>query len=827
MLFAFVGLCAQTATVTGTIKDDRGIALEGAYVTLKGESLAGSSNQAGIYAVQVPANKKITLIYSFIGHNSVEKSFNLSEGTTREFNVTLNFEAQDFTEFQFRDRRLDRPTLISIDPKTVDALPSPNAGVERTLLFQAIGVSSTNELSSQYNVRGGNFDENLVYVNDVAIYRPFLVRSGQQEGLSFINPYLVQSVDFSSGGFQAKYGDKMSSVLDVKYKTPQESLSGAVEGSLLGTSVFLANASKNYRFTQIHGFRYRTNQYVLNSLDTDGDYRPSFTDYQGYFTYDLTDDLELAFLGTYSNNRYQFIPETRQTEFGSVNEALRLTIFFDGQEINQFENYLGAFTTTYSPTKKLRLKFITSAWRSLENETYDVEGAYRLDELDRDLGSESFGDVAANRGIGGFLNHARNYLDAVVATAEHKGTYYADRATIDWGIKGQREWIQDEFNEWRMLDSAGFSIPQTPSDQIELYSVIRADNTIESNRLMGYGQYAREWDLDSTLLNINVGARFNYWDFNQQLVGGPRLSASLVPNWKKDFTFRAAWGFYHQPPFFREMRDLNGEINENIQAQTSIHYVLGMDHVFEMWDRPFKFTTEAYYKDLRNLIPYEIENVRLRYYATNNSNGYATGLDFKLNGEFVKGIQSWVSMSIMQTEEDLEDDFFVNRFNAGGELIVPGFTFDQTAVDSNIVEPGFIPRPTDQRFRIAMFFQDYFPGNETFRMNLSFIFATGLPFGPPSYNRYEDILRIPAYRRVDLGISKQLLRDKDDKRKGLGLKKPFDHLENIWLSLEVFNLLQVNNTISYLWIRDVTDRTYAVPNYLTNRQVNLRLQVRF
>lgn len=818
---------AQNATVKGVIIDDRGKPLEGAYITLKNQEVASTSNQKGEYSVKVPTDQNFYLVYTFVGHDTVEKKFNLTVGTVYEQNVTLRFSAQDFSEFEFRDKRLDRPSLIAIDPKTVDALPSPNAGVERTLLFQAVGVSSTNELSSQYNVRGGNFDENLVYVNDVAIYRPFLVRSGQQEGLSFVNPYLVESVDFSSGGFQAKYGDKMSSVLDVKYKTPDTRLSGAVEGSLLGTSVFLANSSKNYRFTQIHGFRYRTNQYVLNSLDTDGDYRPAFTDYQGYFTFDVTDDFEIAFLGTYSNNRYQFIPETRQTEFGSVNEALRLTIFFDGQEINQFENYLGAFTASYQPTKNLRLKFITSAWRSLENETYDVEGAYRLDELDRDLGSDNFGDVAANRGIGGFLNHARNYLDAVVATAEHKGTYYAKNATIDWGLKAQREWIQDEFNEWQMIDSAGYSIPQRPTDQIELYSVINADNSIESNRYSGYAQYAREWEIDSHLLNINAGGRFNYWDFNEQLVGGPRISASFVPNWEKKFTFRAAWGYYHQPPFFREMRNLNGEVNQNIKAQTSIHYVAGVDHEFTMWDRPFLFTTEAYYKDLKNLIPYEIDNVRLRYYATNNSSGYATGIDFKLNGEFVKGIESWVSMSIMQTEEDLNNDFYLERFNASGELIVPGFTADQVAVDTAVIRPGAIPRPTDQRFRIALFFQDYFPGNESFRMNLSFIFATGLPFGPPTYNRYEDTLRIPAYRRVDLGISKQLLKDKDDKRSGLGLKKPFHYLENIWLSLEVFNLLQVNNTISYLWIRDVSNRTYAVPNYLTNRQVNLKLQVRF
>lgn len=821
-------LLAQQATVTGKIITDDSKPLERVNIFINNKTFAGSTSNTGIYLVNIPAGEPVSITYTFLGFDTIYKEVNLSPGEVHELNIQMQFSAHEYAEVEVKDKRLDRPTLISLDPRATDFLASPNGGVERTLLFQAIGVSSNNELSSQYNVRGGNFDENLVYVNDVAVYRPFLVRSGQQEGLSFINPFMVQSIDFSSGGFQAKYGDKMSSVMDVTYKAPRKQISGAVEGSLLGTSVFLSNASKNYRFTQMHGFRYRTNQYILNGLETSGTYKPAFTDYQGYITYDVTDEFELSFLGTYSKNKYQFIPENRQTDFGTVNEALRLTIYFDGQEINEFENYMGALTGTYTPSDKLSLKFITSAWRSLESETYDVEGAYRLDELENDLSSEDFGDVAANRGVGGFLNHARNYLDAVVTTVEHKGSYYGDKYQIDWGLKGQYESVIDEYNEWEMIDSAGYSVPQTPSDEIELYELISADNEVESTRLMGYTQISREWKLDSNILNVNVGGRLNYWDFNEQIVGGPRINASYVPNWKNDYVFRAAWGYYHQPPFYREMRNLYGEINKNIKAQTSIHYVLGMDRIFKLWDRPFKLTAEAYYKDLKNLIPYEIDNVRIRYYATNNSEGYATGIDLKLNGEFVKGIESWVSLSVMKTEENLVDDYYYKKYNADGDLIIPGYTYDQVAVDSVKVEPGNIPRPTDQRFKIALFFQDYFPGNKTIRMNLSLIYATGLPFGPPSYDRYQDTLRIPSYRRVDLGLSKQLLRDKDDdKRKGWGLKKPFSYLENIWLSVEVFNLFQVNNTISYLWVKDVNDRTYAVPNYLTSRQVNVKLQVRF
>ncbi len=821
-------LKGNTQTLHGQIFTDDGKPLAGAFIGVPGTAIATTSNSSGAYELQLKPDEPTRIQASFLGFDTVSWEVSLQAGQRLRKDITLRLSARNLTQFEVSGRRNQSPGIQTIDPKAVSALPTPNASLEKALAFQSLGVYSTNELSSQYNVRGGNFDENLVYVNDVAIYRPFLVRSGQQEGLSFINPNMVESVQFSSGGFDAKYGDKMSSVLDVKYKEPREKLSGAVEGSLLGASVYLGNASEGGRFTQIHGFRYRTNQYLLDALDTEGDYQPVFTDYQGYFTYDINDEVELGLLATYSNNLYRFVPQTRQTEFGTVNEALRLTIFFDGQEITQFENGLGSFSVTYRPTSKLKLKFIGSIWRSLEYEGFDVAGAYRLDELERDLGSDNFGDVAFNRGVGGFLNHARNELDVLVFSEEHKGSYFGDNVLWEWGLKHQQEQIVDELNEWRMLDSAGYSVPRQPGDQIELYEVIRANNDITSNRLMGYLQGSKEWLIDSTEISLHAGARFHYWDFNEQLVGGPRVALSVKPNWRRNYKFRAAWGYYHQPAFYREMRNLNGAVNRDIKAQTSIHYLVGMDYQFNMWDRPFKFTSEAYYKQLQNIIPYEVDNVRLRYYATNNSAGYAAGIDFKINGEFVKGVESWASVSFMKTEENLNNDFFYRRFNAAGEEIVPGFSLDQVATDSTRVSPGFVPRPTDQRFNFSLFFQDYLPGNETVRMNLSFLYATGLPFGPPTFDRYKDTLRIPAYRRVDLGLSKQLLRDKDDeKRDGLGNRGVFRHIDNIWLSLEVFNLLQVNNTISYLWIRDISNRTYAVPNFLTSRRVNLKLQIAF
>ena len=830
LTFSYGLLSAQEkATIYGKVIDENGVPLSGANVTVKGTTEGTPTNSEGYYEFSTSPGK-IQLITTFIGFDTVYTSINLKAGERHKENFTLYFSNTTIGQVTITDDRTRQTTMVKIDPKTIDQLPAPNASIEKTLLYQGMGVSSNNELSSQYNVRGGNYDENLIYVNDVAVYRPFLVRSGQQEGLSFINPKMVSNIVFSSGGFESKYGDKMSSVLDVQYKKPHKRLGGSAEASLLGGNVHLENASKDYRFTQIHGFRYRTNQYLLGSLETNGDYQPSFTDYQGYFTYDINEYWEVSAFVNYAKNIYKFVPEDRQTEFGTINEALQLTVYFDGQEINQYETAVGALATTYAPNEKLRLKFIASGTRSVEEELYDVEGAYSLDELDKDLGSEGFGEAIASRGTGGFLNHARNFLDVTIASAEHKGTYYGDKYTFDWGAKAQIEEIFDEYSEWDYTDSSGYSIPQGSiwgdRDDIELDEVVRANNHVQSHRFTGYGQARRTFIYDSNEISINAGGRLNYWSYNNELVGGPRISASLKPNWKKDFLFKAAWGYYHQPPFYREMRDLEGNLNPNIKAQTSIHYLLGIDYVFKIWDRPFKLQTEAYYKKLENLIPYEIDNVRIRYYAENNAHGYATGIDFKLNGEFVPGVESWISLSIMQTQEDIEGDYYYKYYDADGNQTYKGDSYNAIA-DSQIVYPGYIPRPTDQRLNFSMFFQDYFPGNPTIKMNLNVVIGTGLPFGPPSYNRYQDTLRIPPYRRVDLGMSKQLLRNNRKDRKPLGNSKALKHFESIWLSLEVFNLLQVNNTISYLWVKDISGGQYAIPNYLTSRQLNVRLIVDF
>lgn len=820
----------EKAFLKGVVLDENGMPLSGANVSLKGSQEGVSTDINGNYKLSILPNKSNEIRCTFIGFDTATFRAKAEPGETLEHTFRMYFAAETIGQVTITDERTRQTTMVRIDPKSIDQLPAPNASIEKTLQFQGMGVSSNNEMSSQYNVRGGNYDENLIYVNDVAVYRPFLVRSGQQEGLSFINPKMVSNINFSAGGFEAKYGDKMSSVLDVQYKKPQRRFGGSVEASLLGANLHLENTNKNYRFTQIHGFRYRTNQYLLSGLETQGDYQPVFMDYQTYLTYDITPDWEIAGFFNYARNNYRFIPQTRETEFGTFNEALRLTVFFEGQEINAYNTGVAALSTTYQPSDKLRLKFIASGTRSVEEERFDVEGAYRLDELDRDLGSDNFGNPINTRGIGGFLDHARNFLDVTIASLEHKGSYFGKEYSFDWGLKGQLEEIEDEYSEWQNLDSSGYSIPQPPPfsgrPTIELYEVVRSDNVISSQRVMGYGQVRRTFEVDSHEIAVNVGARFNYWSFNNELVGGPRASLSWKPNRGKNILFKAAWGYYHQPVFYREMRNLQGQINPNIKAQTSIHYLLGMDYVFNMWGRPFKLQSEVYYKQLNNLIPYEIDNVRIRYYAENNANGYATGIDFKMNGEFVPGVESWASMSIMQTREDLNDDFYFTYTDANGNDTYPGNSF-RPPVDSQRVEPGYIPRPTDQRVTFALFFQDYLPNDPTTKMNLNLVFGTGLPFGPPSYNRYQDTLRIPPYRRVDIGLSKQLLRPERADRKKLGTKKVFNHIDKIWLNVEVFNLLGVNNTISYLWVRDISDRQYAIPNYLTSRQVNVRLIVDF
>ncbi len=826
---------AQSATLFGRVTGEDGTPLPGASIIPQGfPRLARTTATDGTYSLELPADQPLRLVFSFVGYEPVERSVELSAEERREMGVRLRAGVALGTSEVVAEGARSAP-VRRIDPKVAVRIPSPRGSIE-DLLLQA-PVNFTSELSSGYNVRGGSFDENLVYVNDIEVYRPFLVRAGQQEGLSFPNPDMVESITFSAGGFEAKYGDKLSSVLDIRYRKPTEAAT-RFQASLLGVqwqqdAVTSADLGQKHRITLNTGLRYRDNSYVLGTLDEGGEYQPRYLDGQAFITYDPDGfgpwDVEL--LAMAGANRYRFYPATRQTDVGNINEALRLTIYFDGQEETSYTTGFGALSVNRT-TEATRWRFIASAFRTQESETFDILGAYYLDELDRDLGSDELGSVLVNRGVGAFLDHARNRLDATVLSGALKGsaTPAGSRHFLEWGVKASHEDIRDVLSEWSLVDSAGYISPHPldsigytdpadrPDQQIELNDIVRANNAVASERVQAYLQdtWSREQE-DGSRWDFNAGIRGHYWSFNQQLVGGPRARLayrSAEDSLGQSTVWRLAGGTYFQPAFYREMRYLDGSINPDIRAQRALHAVLGMDRIFTMYGRPFKLVGELYYKDLNHLIPYEIENVRMRYYATNNSRGYATGLDVMLNGEFIEGVQSWMRASVMKTAEDLVDDGYWQPLNSDGEYIIQGFTLNNEVVDSVRIEPGFIPRQTDQRFNMSLLFQDEMPGDDRYKVLVSLFFGTGLPFGPPSFERYKDILRTPPYRRVDIGFSRELFTEGEGDKSG-------------FLSVEVFNILGIRNTINHTWIEDVNGRLYAISNYLTDRRVNIKLGIRF
>lgn len=812
----------QTAKLSGVVKTTDGETLQEVSITVKENPLQQTtSDKNGNYSLEIDAGKNITVIFSNSSYDQITYTLSAREGQDLTYSPRLKFK-NTLIEVEVTDIKKRSEEIIIIDPKVYSQLPTLTFNVEDIIKTQ-IGVSSNNELSSGYSVRGGNFDENLVYVNDIEVYRPFLVRSGQQEGFSFANPYMVQNINFSAGGFEAKYGDKMSSVLDITYRKPLK-FEGNASASILGGNVQLEGVSKNRLLAWSLGTRYRTNSYLLKNLDTKGEYRPSALDVQTFLTFDVNPKLKIEFLGNVANNKYLVKPTNRETNFGTVNEALRFTVYFDGQELMQYTTFMGGLSTTYRPNSKTKLKFITSAYHAKEEEIYTIQGQYYIDQLEADLGKPNFGQVAFNRGIGTFINNGRNYLTATVFNLEHKGTrYITDNKTFLWGARIQAEEITDKLSEWRMTDSAGYIIPYSP-DEINLQDVYKTKVNLPSTRSQGYLQYNINKLLnDSSNLNVTFGVRGNYWTVNNQFLFSPRFTIAYKPNWKNDWLFKFSGGVYYQPPFYRELRNINGEINKNVQAQQSIHAVLTSDYIFKMWGRPFKLISAAYFKQINNLIPYEVDNVRIRYFANNNASGYATGLDLRINGEFVKGVESWASMGILRTYEKSPDNIHYTYYNASGEEIIRGYTFDQVKADSVKVDPGFIPRPTDQLVTFGLFFQDYLPKLPACKFNLNLQFGSGLPFGPPTHLRWQQLLRMPPYRRVDAGFAYNIIKEtREIKRKNV-----FNHLREMWVFLEVYNLLQVQNTVSYTWIQDVTGNRYAIPNYLTNRQLNLRLQVKF
>ena len=684
-------------------------------------------------------------------------------------------------------------------------------GVEN-ILKTLPGVNISNELSTQYSVRGGNFDENLVYVNEIEVYRPFLIRSGNQEGLSFVNTDLVQNVDFSAGGFQAKYGDKLSSVLDITYRNPYE-FGIRTDLSLLGGSVAAETVSKNGKFSGIAGVRYRDNSLILNNLETEGNVEPIFADAQTYLTYRFSDKFHLNFLGNISLNKYNFQPENRQTNFGTIDEPVALLVFYDGQEEDQYQTYFGAFKANYFVNEDLTLKLIGSAYHTLEQEYFDIFAQYRLGEVNTNIGDEDLGEVEFSEGIGSQLTHARNDLDAFIVNAEHRGDYKVDdESTVEWSVKYTHEDIRDRLVEYEVIDSAGFSIrppifsqpnpqPYEPfNGPLTAFENIRALNKVQIDRLQAFVQYSKRTNWGTNEIFYNAGVRAHSWtvngdgiESNSQAVFSPRAQFAIKPDWEKDMLFRVAGGLYYQPPFYRELRDSSGVVQPDVKAQKSYHIVLGNEYSFEIWDRPFKLVTEAYYKNLTDVNPYTVENVRIRYRADNNAKAYAYGLDMRLNGEFVPGTESWFSFGYLKTEE-------------------------------NINNRGYIARPTDQRLKFGALFQDYVPNIPDLKMYLNLVYNTGVPGGSPSYaDPYDYQVRLRDYRRADLGISYVLV--DSEKSYSSKWKSAFKDLS---IGFEIYNMFDNQNTITNTWVRDVySKRQFAIPNYLTPRVFNLRLSARF
>ncbi len=800
-----INLNADEPVVYGYVYNDYGDPLEMVTVAVLNTSIGTTTDETGYYELKIEPGKEHTIAYSYMGYKRKEKQVKLSPGQRKKKDITLEYRATFLPDVEIRDDKTFSTHITRIDPKHVQKLPGPASGVEG-LLRTFPGVSSASELTTQYSVRGGSFDENLVYVNGIEIYRPFLIRSGEQEGLSFVNSDLVSSINFSAGGFDAQYGDKMASVLDINYKTPQE-FGGSVTMSLLEGSMHLeGKAFNSENLGYLIGVRHKSNQYLLSTLDVEGDYNPSFTDVQAFFTYKLNNRLSLDFLGNYSLNNYYFEPEVQETSFGHFDDPRQLTIYFDGQEVDRFETTLGALSLNYDYSNDLSLQLISSACQSDENETFDILGQYRMYEVGTDFGEDDFGEpVGRPLAAGTFLNHARNYLNAIVWNIEHKGMWEQENNLLRWGIKYQHEDIYDRLREWTLIDSAGYSIPTHPEDKIILNDFVDANINLTSNRFSGYIQNNYEFLNDYGKFEFIGGIRANYWDFNNQLLISPRTTLLYIPKNNPNLSLRASAGLYYQPPFYRELRDMDGNLNKNIKAQESMHFVLGGEYDFVAWNRPFKFTSEIYYKHFDNLIPYDFDNVRIRYHAENKAKGYATGLDLRIHGEFVPNIDSWASLSLMKTEEKR--------------------TFDNQYKDAQNNRPEFdyTPRPTDQLINFSLYFQDFLPRNPSYQVHLGMFYGSGLPFGPPSTDRQGDTLRMPPYRRVDIGFSKQLIGENSN----FSLENPLRHIESMWITAEIFNLLQINNTISYMWIKDVQNRQYAVPNYLTRRLLNVKLIARF
>ncbi len=801
---SFLPLYGQNKLVTirGKVTDQDQHPLEQVNVVIRGTVKGTVSNSNGEFVLPPVSGRSVIVTFSLLGYEKTERKVD-TENNSFLIQI-LRPELRKISEVVIEKRR-DKNNLVSIEPKLAAGLPTMAGGVE-TLIKTLPGVSNNNELSSQYSVRGGNFDENLVYVNGIEIIRPFLVKSGEQEGLSFINSDMVASVGFSSGGFDASYGDKMSSVLDITYRNPDHTGASAEIGAL-GASAHFEGSSSNKKFSVLTGIRYKNSAYLLGTLDKKGEYNPSFTDLQAYMNYRFNPQLSVGFLGNYSANSFQFIPKTQLTRFGTLTNPYQFLVYFDGREKDKFENSLGALLAEYAPNNRLSLKFQGSSFHSSEREAYDILGEYYLSDIDQTNGNSSNPDSSTVTGTGSYLNHARNLLTATVFGFEHRGTLTQDHHQLQWGLKYQHEGISDRVNEWEMRDSAGYSIPYH-YDAVTLYQAVTGNNIVGTNRFSGFLQDTWSANMEKGTLIITGGVRFQNWDYNHQTIISPRISGSWKTGIKRDRIFKASWGVYDQMPFYKELKNNKARIVKEVKAQKSVHYVIGYDQIINKFERPVRISAEIWYKALSHLIPYQIDNLNIQYLPEQESVGYATGVDFKINGELASGAQSWASLSLMKTEEDITGDYYFNESIGSG---------------TEKIYPGYIARPTDQRINCSIFLQDYFPGYPSAKLNMTLFYGSRLPFGPPNSKRYMDTFRMPPYQRVDVGFSKSLT----DKSTRFSLQSKKHKITDASIGFEIYNLFDINNTISYVWISDIKNQMHAVPNYLTGRRINLKLSVQF
>ena len=798
-------LLGQNGYIKGVVLDINNNPIEN--VNISSENKAGATTNAnGFYSIEIKALTNVNITFSHVNFKSISFPINLKTNEVYEFYPVMDINIEQIEEILLNsNKKTELKSILTIDPQIIRTIKGAQPGIEN-LLKTLPGVNISNELSTQYSVRGGNFDENLVYVNGIEIYRPFLVRSGQQEGLSFVNSDLIKNIKFSAGGFQSKYGDKLSSVLDIEYKNPNgNNLSGNL--NLLGGNITLNNISKNAKVSNILGVRYRDNSMLVNSRETITNYNPKFIDIQNFLTANINEKFSLNFLSYMSVNNYNYKPQSRQTNFGTLDDPTALIVYYQGQEKDKYQTVFGAAKLNFKASVNTELSLITSAFQTSEKEYFDILAQYRLGEVNNNIGDEDLGDVEFSEGIGSQLNHGRNNLNAIIYNIEHKGNYKKNDNNLEWSLKFTKEDIKDRIVEWEVIDSTGFSIdppffeslgdqPYTANEgPIIPYQNIRKTNNTKTNRIQTYVQWSKNSNIGSTEIYSNAGMRLHGWSIDNKklnFVFSPRFQIGIKPEWKKDMIFKLSGGVYHQPPFYRELRDYNGEINYGVKAQKSIHLVASNEYSYSLWNRPFKLTSEVYYKDMTNVNAYTVDNVRIRYLANNNAKAYAYGLDLRLNGEFIKGTESWFSFGYLNTKENIDNQ-------------------------------GYIPRPSDQRLKFGILFQDYIPNIPDLKMYLNLVYNTGVPGGAPSYaNSYDYQNRLPDYKRVDLGISYVIVSDKKDFKRGW--KKNFSDLS---IGLEIFNMFDIQNSITNTWVRDVySKRQYSIPNYLTPRLLNLTIDMK-